>query len=84
MSNDRSNSASPWGDLETPKKDPPVGSTTTIHFTLDDLIAPALEKELMKRGWSERYAVAKLEPLLRKVAPGESSFDGVAIILERI
>ena len=72
-----------WGDKGPPKKDPPVGSTTEIHFTLDDLIAPALEKELVRRGWSEKYTVVQLAPLLRTVAPGQSSFDGISITIER-
>lgn len=72
-----------WGDKGPPKKDPPIGTTTEIHFTLDDLLAPALEKELMKRGWSEKYEVVKLQPLLRRIAAGQDSFDGIAITIER-
>jgi hypothetical protein len=84
MSNSDSNSSSPWGDRGAPKKDPPIGTTTLIHFTFDDLIRAALAEELHKRGWSQHYAVTKVDSVMREIAPGQSSFDGLAVTIERI
>ena len=77
-------SDNPWGDKGPPKKDPPVGTTADIHFTLDDLLQPAIEKELIRRGWSEKYEVSRLQPIMRAVGPGQSSFEGAHVTIKRI
>lgn len=59
-------------------RDPAIGWTGTIYFSLDDLLEPAIKAELERRGWAGRYAVAKL----RSEVHGESLL-GVNITLER-
>jgi hypothetical protein len=73
----------PWGDKGPGKNDPPPGTRAEVSFTLDDLLAPAIEKELVRRGWSKKYAVVNLSPLMRDIGGGQSTFDGVRVTLER-
>lgn len=73
----------PWGDKGPGKNDPPIGTEHEISFTFDDLVAPALEQELVRRGWSKKYDVVSLAPVMRDVGGGQSTLDGVRITLKR-
>ena len=55
----------------------PVGAKVTLYFSLDDILAPAVEAELVRRGW-KRAAINGLETQIH-----ESALLGFHVELER-
>jgi hypothetical protein len=66
-------------DKRAVAKDPEIGHKTTVYFSLDDLLAPAIEAELVRRGWTGgTWTVAGLQSQVH-----ESALLGMHITLER-
>lgn len=67
--------AKPEAKPETPKE--AVGTKVTLYFSLDDILKPAVEQELGRRGWT-RAAINGLKPKIH-----ESALLGFDVDLER-
>ncbi len=66
-------------DKKPEVKDPSVGTKLEVYFSVDDLLAPAIEAELVRRGWTGgQYTVAGLRSQVH-----ESALLGMHVTLER-
>ncbi len=54
-----------------------IGAKVTLYFSLDDILAPAVEQELARRGW-KRAAIGGMRTQIH-----ESALLGFHIDLER-
>ena len=78
-SNGPSPTATVGAKPEETKTEPadPVGAKVTLYFSLDDILAPAVEQELIRRGW-KRANIGGLKTHLH-----ESALLGFHVELER-